>query len=429
MTDLINPMLDEDEEFYAPAGPINPLLEDDDEEHEPRPRFAIQRPVASIEAEQPAARKPWEKPVRTAEEEAELEARKQAGDVPSGKKKRRTSMTGKDMILLAFLSSFRVATAEQLSLLLTTAGVHGNQAGQMASPKTVLNRLLKLREIGAVQDVSIWAEQRIWGVTNFGRGAAIASGLVGRSGQIQKKGIAGLNFTELPHDLAVNWVAAQLLSPFGFHRNLLNLPKQLDFTMLRSEYEVTNAWLKTNARLSAENKLARASNPNARDRKFKDWRSETITALHESAAAGQISYQHIANDEPALWALGQTPVPGDELREHHIPDLIIDLEQFRKNSVRGSVAIEVELNEKSVASYKKQLLLWAADLQQFKGYPAPLLIKELIYFYVDDAVDVNLREADRQAGTKLFETGKLRTVRLTGRDGITPLDLTTRVRL
>lgn len=428
MTNLINPMLDEDEEFDTSNGPVNPLLDDDEEDHEPRPRFTVQRPTAAP-AEQPADRKPWEKPVRTAEEEAELEDRKEAGDVPSGKKKRRNSMTAKDMILLAALSTFRVMTAEQLSLLLTTSGVHGNTAGQMASPKTVYNRLLRLKEIGAVQDKSIWEEQRIWGVTNFGRGAAIASGLVGRPGQIQKKGISGLNYTELPHNLAVNWVAAQLLSPFGFHRDLINLPPQLDFTMLRSEYEVQNAWMKMNARLSAENKIERATNPNARERKFKDWRSEKITALHAAVAAGETSYRHIADDEPALWALGQTPVAGDELREHHIPDLIINLERFRKGPARGSVAIEVELNAKSVASYKKQLILWAADLQKFKGYPDPILIKELIYFYVDDAVDEHLREADAKAGTSLFASGKLKTVRLTGRDGKTPLNLTTRVSL
>lgn len=411
MTDLMNPMLDED----------------DEEEVSVTPRFSIRRPAEPVSAPAEVAKQPWEKPHRSPEEEARVEALKASGNVPTGKKKRRNSMTEKDAVLLAFLSVFRVATAEQLSLLLTTAGVHGNEAGKMASPKTVLNRLLRLREIGAVQDASIWAEQRIWGVTNFGRGAAIAYGLVERDSQIQPKGLQNLNYTELPHRLAVNWVAAQLLSPFGFYRDVLKLPQRVSFGMLRSEYEVNSAWFKVNQRLAAENKLARGGNGSAPVRSFKDWRSDMLREVHARVASGDLAYRDAADSEPGLWTLGQTPAPGDDMREHHLPDLVVDLERFRKNSARPSLAFEVELKAKSVGSYRKQLRMWAADLQQLKDYPAPLLYGRLIFVTNLSLVEERLREADEKEKLGLFESGKLRVLPLTGRDGKTPLSLTSHV--
>jgi hypothetical protein len=400
----------------------NPFLDDDDEVTDnstnARPIF---RPVIQPSDEVLSDSKPWDKPVRTPDEEAELEDRKRAGDVPTGKKKRRSTMTEKDAKLLAFLSVYRVSTAEQMSMLLTTSETLGNKGGEMASPKTVLNRLLRLKEIGAVQDASLWNEQRVWGVTDLGRGAAIAFGLVGRDGQIQQKGLRGLNYTTVPHTLAVNQVAAQLLSPFGILRGKIALPPKMGFESLLTEYQVNNAWLKANATISANNKEKNLN------RKFKDWRTATVKELHEALQAGKLDHRDVAETEPALWALGQTPAAGDDVREHHLPDLVVNLERYRKNASRGSIAIEVELVSKSVSSYRRQLTLWAAELDKKTGYPDPLLYSKLIYFTNDEAVKENLARADKLQETKLIESGKLIILPLTQRDGTTPLNLSTRL--
>jgi hypothetical protein len=434
VTDLYNPMLDDDEDDVVNSGPVNPLLEDEDDEPVVTPKFTVRRPTdaptASAIAEANSSivvSQPWIKPVRSAEAEVAIEALKCSGDVPSGKKKTRLTLTQKDMTLLGCMAWGRYFTASQLSMMLTTAGVHGNEAGKMASPKTALNRLISLRHIGAVEDVTLWNGVRIWGLTNYGRGAAIASGLVGRDGQVHPKGLKGVNYTTVSHGIAVNQVAAQLLSPFSYFRDVVNLPEQINFNMLISEYEVNNAWLKTNARLAAENKAARLLDSTAKERKFKDWRTETIKAMHADAQAGKINYRDIAAAEPALWALGQTPVDGAEFREHHLPDLIINLESFRRGPARGSIAVEVELVSKSVSSYRKQLKLYAADLVRTNGYPEPLLLSKLIYATNDSLVIENLTEADAKENLNLISSGKLVFVPVTDRDGVTPINLTTRV--
>lgn len=395
MTDVYNPMLEEEDDELAP--PANPLQE--------------------------AEGNPWDKPARSAKEEEKLEERKRAGEAPSGKKKSRTTLTDKDFACLAPLAVLRVMTAGQISMLLATDEAHGNKGGQMASPKTALNRLISLRRIGAVEDVTLWNGLRVWALTDFGRGAAIASGLVGREGQVQKKGLKGLNYATISHTIAVNQVAAQLLSPFGYIRGEggLTLPKQVTLDMLLTEYQVNNAWLTANARVAADNKAKNL------DRKFKDWRTTTLKAMSESLQKGELEFRDVAATEPALWALGNTPAPGDEVREHHLPDLIVNLERFRKGASRGSIAIEVELRAKSVSSYSKQLTLWAAELQKVVGYPDPLLYNKLVYFTNDSEVRENLARADKLQKTGLLESGRLLILPLTERDGKTPLNLSTRI--
>lgn len=427
MTNLYNPMLDEDDEDTLTLSPSNPLLEEELDESATLPKFTVKRPAAEDPTAESAPQQPWVKPVRSVEAEEELEARKRAGDVPSGKKKSLKTLTDKDFTCLAPLAWGRFMTAGQLSMLLTTAAAPGSEGGSMPRVKTVQNRLTSLRRIGAVEDEGLWNGVRIWGLTNYGRGAAIASGLVGREGQVNPKGLKGVNYTTVSHSLAVNQIAAQLLSPFGYFRDVLKLPEQLTFNMLLSEYEVNNAWLKVNSRLAAENKRARAENPNAVERKFKDWRTATLKEMLADAQADRIAYRDVAATEPGLWVLGQAPASGDEFREHHVPDLIINLESFRRGAARGSIAVEVELVAKSVSSYRKQLKLWAVDLVRTANYPEPLLYSKLVYATNDSLVVENLMEADAKEGLGLFDSGRLIIVPITDRDGKTPISLTTRI--
>lgn len=382
---------------------LGALLEDDDEFVADAPQPAT-NPYATT---------------RTPEEQREVDERKASGEVPTGRKTSAATVTDRDSRLkLEPLAVLRGLTLDQLSIL-GTADVRPGEASTtdaLMSPRTVANRMSLLKRAGVVESTEPVGGTTLWGVTRAGLGAALRSGRIGAEGQINKR-VSGIDHDKLAHFEAVNWVAAQALSPAPYWKKAVKLPPKIDLNMLRTEYQLTNDWLLVNKTL-AEKRAAGAGF----DQKFKHWRSDQIRESYNDAKHGRIKWTDLMAWDPGLWIPAHKASMGRDLNEHHIPDLVINLERFRKDEGRVSIAIEVELTPKTLRSYERQFASWARELVEMQSEDKPVAYSKLIYFTNSAAVV----ESVTTAAGSLITDGHVIILPLTGRDGKTKLKLTNR---
>ncbi|WP_216841501.1 hypothetical protein, partial [Clavibacter michiganensis] len=357
--------------------------------------------------------------VRSPEAQREVDERKAAYEVSTGRKTSAAEVTDRDSQLkLEPLAVLRGLTLDQLSILGTAEPRPGatDTTGDLLSPRSVANRMGRLKEAGVVECAKVIGGTNLWGVTKTGIGAALRFGRIGAEGQINKR-VSGIDTDKLAHFEAVNWVAAQLLSPAPYWKKAFKLPPRVDLSMLRTEYQLTNDWLTVNKMLAEKRALGEGFNE-----KFKDWRSGQIIDSYNNAQQGRIEWSDLLAWDPGLWIPAHKASLGKDLNEHHIPDLVVDLERFRKSEKRVSIAIEVELTPKDLRSYERQFASWARELVQIQSEDKPVAYSKLIYFTNSAAVVDRVTKA---AGS-LITDGHVTILPLTGRDGTSKLRLTNR---
>lgn len=140
----------------------NPFLDDEDELDS---RLVDDEQAAENDVEATTERRPWERDY-TAEERADMAARRAAGELLPGHKRastyRRRDITDRDLQLLAFIARFKYATEAQLAMLSNVL------------PKTAYKRMMGLRELGMAACEHVpGGEPR---VVRHGQGVAVARG-------------------------------------------------------------------------------------------------------------------------------------------------------------------------------------------------------------------------------------------------------------
>lgn len=356
-------------------------------------------------------------PKRTPEEQAEVDARKERGEVPTGRKTSVANITQRDAdLLLIPLGVLGPMTCAQLSILgVKGTDPRGKTDNTLRDPRTVSNRLSVLRKIGVVEYAPVPGGTPIWGLTNKGVGAALRFTDTSEEGQITRKSVSGIKYDDLPHKEAVNWVAAQLLSPAAYWKRAFKMPPRVTVDMMKTEHSLTSEWTNVNKQLAEVRKGGDGYMV-----KFRDWRSDRIRQGRDDATNGRIKWSHLTGWYPGLWVPAH-PIPagGSAMNEHHIPDLVVNLEQFRKGDKRVSIAIEVELTAKTITSYRRQFELWRRELENVDHAAEATVYARLIYFTNHPLV----KERIEEVAADLVERGLVTVLPLTGRDGQTPLKL------
>lgn len=388
MSEAINPLLEDDDDEYMSGS--NPLLDDDDDYLQPESSASSEREASSTTA--------TAVPVKT-----------RAGAT------RRERATEKDARILAHLGKFRIAEAESLSLLQAAdARPGGRPSGQLMSVRTTVLRLQKLERLRLVESVQLGDERVIWGSTPSGIYIARRHGLLLGEDEASEKGMHGIKKNWVDHYLGISHVAAQFQSPAGFFRNTLKLePVRLD--QLLSESQITRAYDRVNNMLTLEAKAA-----DTPKKMFGAWRAETVREALGEVAAGRIGWNEVLDFYPALWTLGGAlgELEKRDFMEHHIPDLVVNLEEKRTSEKRVSFFVEVELSRKSPASMKKVERTYDAEFQQYSGgYAKPIVYRGVVYQYVDSKVRGVVERANKAAELNLIENKKLLLLPILGRDG------------
>lgn len=423
------------------------LLDDDDELVTTAADSTASKDLLFAPEEQPVRVAPAKKattnpyaPVRTDEEQAEVDRKKAAGEVSDGRKKnvanpvyRRKVLTARDYMLLGSLAKHRVGTAKILSQLLIVDNPHLANHGKLLQPQSVTHRLRGLQEAGLVECRTLLGPDTIWALTNKGITAAEMA-FNFREEEIHTT--KNFKNTQAAHALAVHNIAAQAMSPNAYRwRRALGIKEPLSVNQLLTEHEVMHHWAQRKKQLAEEYTEVDAE----RKPTFGYWRANMIRDAGANLRDGLMDWEMLAEWHPEIWTIGVLKSIGDsDVRDHHHPDLVLNLEDTRKGNRPASIAIEVELTAKNVDTYAKHLATWYqcelengertthADGAVTTG-PAlwqrqPTIYARLVYFTNNQAAIRNLRVADKQFG--LEEAKRLVILPLLDRDDKTPLRLT-----
>lgn len=253
----------------------------------------------------------------------------------------RSSFNSKDRETLQFLAMFRYATDAQLARMFS------------CSVQTSYNRLKKLRSVGLVIDRKIYGARPIWFLTEPG---LLLSGF-----DLPRVTESKLTFSMFPHQFTVNNTAANL---WGANVNVLNLPdfpsrnrvndkgEKVFGEELASELEIQSAFGKI--KMFDKSDVYRPELMAEIDKQFKAW---------ERAGGSEfgVSPEQVLGNE-YMWAL----MPPFNIRlAYHVPDLIVKRPRNADGSPE-SIAVEIEINNKSSQSYEKTLRAYRDDNRLYK---------------------------------------------------------------
>lgn len=124
---------------------------------------------------------------------------------------------------------------------------------------------------------------------------------------------------------------------------------------------------------------------------------------------------------PVLYTIGYPRREGSKLKHVHQPDLVINLDNERKEKARN-LLVEIELSKKSWEEYDKILATLKAELAR------PYVYAKAVYFTVGEGVENLLRKVDATGDYGLFSSGLLIVLPICDRDGV-PLRPQNRVRV
>ena len=253
----------------------------------------------------------------------------------------RLRFSGRDREVLRFLAMFRYATDSQLSRMFSVV------------PRTMLNRLLKLRKQGLVIDRKMYGARPIWFLTEAG---LLLSGL-----DLPRVTESKLTFSMFPHQFTVNHVAANL---WGANVNVLGLK---DFPAknrvdgqgvvtfgeeLVSELEIQSSFGKIKMFDKAE--VYRPGLLKSIANEFQVW--------EESGGVSFGPSPEMVLGNEYMWALMPPTIVG---LAYHVPDLVVKRERATDGSPR-SIAVEVEINNKPTHNYEKTLRAYRDDMRLYE---------------------------------------------------------------
>lgn len=284
--------------------------------------------------------------------------------------------------MISFLALFRYAT-------------HSHMARMFGeSPRTTLDRLYRMQANGLVESRKIYAQHAIWFLTEPG---IIISGY-----DVRRITDSRLTYSMFPHQFTVNHVAANL---WGGKLNVLNL--QDDFPQ-RNRINMRGEKI-FGERLTSELEILS---------------SFAKMKLFEDAASFRPKLMAMMTSDFKKWADGdRREVPSPELVygnewmftlfpslavgvAYHVPDLVVKRPRTADGKPQ-SIAVEIEINNKPIGSYKKTLQAYAEDKRIFD---------KVIWVCKTLGPAKKLEKVGRELG--IYQTGKLKIVPIFTNDGV-----------
>lgn len=394
MTDLINPMLDDDEEDY-PAVHAQPA----------RPAFRIERPVA-----EPTA------PVtlqRTKEEPAapvfgQRGFRKGMPNPHKGSPRAR--VTEATAPILAQVAKFPASTAEAASMVSLTqpSKAKDYEGGKLRTVEGTMKILRKFQRLGLVESYTPDGKEAVthWGATENGIAIAREFGWLLEPNEGTAGAVSDMALERLNHYRFIGLVAAHYACPMTPIRSELGLDRvPLDRTV--GEPQILADFAEMERQLKDAKK---AGEP-------QEWGTLREAMLKKAIAevkAGALEWRDLLEAYPLLRVLG---VPGTKLgagkntASYHVPDLVIHRDTDRTGPKGKNTLVEVELSKKPWDDYKALWKLY--NYERKHGY-----VYERIDYETDRQDIINLlHRVDKNTGYDLIGSGFVRIRTLTHLNG------------
>lgn len=295
----------------------------------------------------------------------------------------------RDREVLEFLAAFRYAPAKTLCAMFAEAEA------------TAYRRLRRLRAMGLVNSERLYGLDRIWYLTQAGM---VMSGF-----DLSRFTRSKLTFTMIPPQLVVNHLAANLWGA------TINVIEDDEFPRYnRPDY--TTAGQRENggmgpgelvvSELEIQSSLSRVRGFDKADvykpqivalieAEFKKWRS--LPADERGPSPEQLFGHEF------MWALYP---PALERKAHHVPDLVVKRPR-RADGSPASVAIEVELSNKSEKEYERTLRTYRAD---------KLIYDKVVWVCHTIGPARKLERVAKELG--LWQEGRIQIVPILTKDGV-----------
>lgn len=296
--------------------------------------------------------------------------------IKAGSHKRFTS---KDRDVLRFLAMFKYANVNHL------ARIH------QVKPDSMYRRLLGLKERGLVQNKDLYGAQPLWFLTTGGH---ICAGM-----NMPKITEAGITYTMLPHQFVVNHVAGNL---WGGGVNVLALEdfpaknrekENGEYTWgetVVSEYEIQSSFASIRS-MNSKADIYRPVITSTMNREFNDW-----------VKTGGPSPEMKPGNE-YMWTL----FPPFALKlSYHVPDLVVKRQRTADGKPQ-SIAVEVELANKPIASYERTLRAYKYDT---------MIFSKVIWVVKSRGAAKKLQELAQQLG--MWKEGRVGIVPIYTEDGV-----------
>lgn len=311
-------------------------------------------------------------------------------------------VTDIDARLYAHLGAFRAATVQTLSLLVWARfnPKTRKHSDKLMSPATVADRLKKGKRLGMVTKFkNPITGQHLWTVTDRGIAAARSFGYLQRDDSVSWGGAEGMGITHIDHYAAISYIAAKIVSPKGFYRDIFG---EVTADDLVSEGEVRRAQKPIKDQLFAESKTGKK-------RSFGEWRSLRIDEILGDLRAGKLRVADVLDFYPELWTIGQ-PDGEHPVKNTHWPDLVVSRERGRTKAASESIAVELERTIKPTAELAAILRTVKLELD------TPLVYGRFVYVGPEN-VERKLRKIDEDLGLGLFDSGRFFFIALTDEEG------------
>lgn len=330
---------------------------------------------------------PLRAPVGVSESEVERKERiekitRVVGGRDAYRRNRKFTFGVKDKEMLEFLAMFRYATSHTMSSMFSEA------------QSTSYSRLKKLRGQGLVIDKKLIGSEPVWFLTDAGM---LLSGY-----DLPKLTEARMTYSMFPHQFTVNHVAANL---WGGNINVLNEKEYPVFNRvddkgrevagdeLVSEFLVQSSFGKLKLLEKADVYLPVIKGKI--ERAFRQWRDAGGVEF------GPSPEQVFGNEY--MWVL----FPPMSVRlSYHVPDLVVSRPRSADGSP-NSVAIEVELANKSEESYRKTLQAYRYSDD---------IYSEVVWVVRRPGAARKLKRVAEE--TNLLKEGRLRIVPIITEDGV-----------
>lgn len=322
----------------------------------------------------------------------------------------RGRVTESNARLLAFAGMFPGADCEAFSVLNVSQSSRFGEGGGLhtvGSTDQYLRKLYNLKALEKFRDASS-------GVTSYGLSKlGVTYAREFDYDLAHEAPLDGISLERLKHYRMIAHVAAQFASPGGFFKESLGIaPVELD--QLISEHEMRAAFTPVQRKLS-ENKKQGKSND------YGKLRVDLLKRALGEVQEGRIEWGDLLTAYPVLYTLGFPRREATKLKHVHQPDLVINLDQDRKQKAQN-ILVEVELSKKSWDEYDAILATLKAELEK------PYVYARAVYFTIGSGVETLLRKVDKSGEYGLFDSGKLVVLPICDRDG-EPLRPNNRVRV
>lgn len=247
----------------------------------------------------------------------------------------------KDQEVLQFLAQFRYAKTDHMAIAFNRA------------PKTINERLKKMRQQGLVLSKEVYGTKPVWYLTEAGM---LLSGY-----DLPRVTEGKMSMMMFPHSFAINHAAAQL---WGGGVNVLNLK---DFPALNrtnakgepvrgerliSELQITSSFGKVKQFEKAE--VFAPQLKATIDRDFSKWEE-----------AGGVSFGSSPETYMGNEFMYALLPPTKQRLAYHVPDFVVVRDRGSDGSPE-SIAVEVEISNKEPSEYEKVLKAYEADDRFFK---------------------------------------------------------------